>query len=402
MSRRMIERLVRTCVCEIVVVAGLMVVTDTPHAVAAVVTINVTTTADDFTTNGNCTLREAVKASNTDQPIDACPAGGPADQIVLPTGTYTLSIPGVGEDADLSGDLDITGTVTLVGTSSVIDAAGIDRVLHVLPGAAVTVIGITLRGGYVQANGDPSNRAEVTGGGVYDDGSLTLQDSTVTGNVADQGDVGPASGAGISVNDTRVLVLSRAHVDGNAFGNTYPSGSGGGIANFGKISMTESTVSGNQAWSVGGGIYNAGQINGVGSTISGNRAGCYDCDSEGAGIYNSGSISLNNSTISSNAVNAGDYSSAASGGGLFSAGSATLASVTIADNSVGHLCNTHCFTVPTAGGISNSGTLSALNTIIAHNSVTETQSPPFGGTSVTTPSCATARSCRSWSASAVE
>ena len=47
--------------------------------------IFVTTTADGIANNGNCTLREAIKAANTNAAVDACAAGQtwPVDVVVL-------------------------------------------------------------------------------------------------------------------------------------------------------------------------------------------------------------------------------------------------------------------------------------------------------------------------------
>jgi CSLREA domain-containing protein len=58
--------------------------------------MNVTTTADELNANGNCSLREAIRAANTDTAVDACPAGKGADVIFLPAGTYSLTIAGAG------------------------------------------------------------------------------------------------------------------------------------------------------------------------------------------------------------------------------------------------------------------------------------------------------------------
>ena len=66
------------------------------------------TTVDDNTINGNCTLREAIIAANTDTAVDNCPAGSGTDTITLAAGVYTLAIAGIGEDAAATGDLDIT------------------------------------------------------------------------------------------------------------------------------------------------------------------------------------------------------------------------------------------------------------------------------------------------------
>lgn len=71
--------------------------------------INITTPADDLTANGNCTLREAVIAANTDTAVDGCPAGSASDAIIVPAGTYVLTLVGTGEDAAATGGLDVDG-----------------------------------------------------------------------------------------------------------------------------------------------------------------------------------------------------------------------------------------------------------------------------------------------------
>ena len=79
--------------------------------------IPVDTTIDDNEINGNCTLREAIIAANTDTAVDLCPAGMGDDIIVLPNGVYSLTISGVSENASFTGDLDITASVIISGTS---------------------------------------------------------------------------------------------------------------------------------------------------------------------------------------------------------------------------------------------------------------------------------------------
>ena len=56
---------------------------------------------------------------------------------------------------------------------------------------------------------------------------------------------------------------------------------GGGILNFGAVTLNHSTVSGNSTGDGGGGIYNGGTLNVTGSTVSSNTA-----DNAGAGIMN--------------------------------------------------------------------------------------------------------------------
>src|SRR5437870_3850242 len=81
-------------------------------------TITVNTTEDELTVDGNCSLREAIQAANTDSAVDACPAGSGADTITLPVGTYTLTIPGANEDANQTGDLDNARDLTINGAGA--------------------------------------------------------------------------------------------------------------------------------------------------------------------------------------------------------------------------------------------------------------------------------------------
>ncbi|MGA9333047.1 MAG: CSLREA domain-containing protein, partial [Rudaea sp.] len=93
--------------------------------------------------NGNtnfCTLRAAVQTAN---------AHAGADTIVLPGGTYVLSLHGAGEDAAASGDLDITDSVTIqaqtAGVVPVIDGDGADRIFDI-SGPTANSIDVTLFG----------------------------------------------------------------------------------------------------------------------------------------------------------------------------------------------------------------------------------------------------------------
>ena len=108
-------------------------------ATVAAGSIAVNSFADDMTDNGNCTLREAVEAANTNTAVDACPAGSATNQdiITLPTGTYYLTIGSAGENKNQGGDLDILESVKIEGEGVTIDASGIisDRVFDVGPAA---------------------------------------------------------------------------------------------------------------------------------------------------------------------------------------------------------------------------------------------------------------------------
>ena len=66
-------------------------------------TLVVDSVEDALVDDGNCTLREAVRAANLDVSVDACPAGSPPlDTVLLPAGLYALSLPGVDEDEALA------------------------------------------------------------------------------------------------------------------------------------------------------------------------------------------------------------------------------------------------------------------------------------------------------------
>jgi CSLREA domain-containing protein len=150
--------------------------------VARAASIGVTTTDDGVAADGNCTLREAIIAANTDTAIDACVAGDGADVITLTAGAYVLTVTGAGENAALTGDLDITSTLVIVGAGpdqTIIDANGIDRVFDIRPSAGTVVIsGVTLINGNVTGNG----------GGIYnEDAALTLINTAVSSNTANQG-----------------------------------------------------------------------------------------------------------------------------------------------------------------------------------------------------------------------
>lgn len=193
-----------------------------PVQPALAATIDVNTTADEFGTGTDCSLREAIQAANTDTAFGGCSAGSGDDIINLPAGTYTLSISGSGENSNATGDLDIASNITVIGAGAgqtTINANSIDRVLHILSGN-IMLQNLTITGGVVIVNG---------GGVLLEGGNLTVENSVIRDNSA-----------------------------------TTASGNGGGIARTaGNLTVTNSTIQGNITGSRGGGIYsiNAGNIN---------------------------------------------------------------------------------------------------------------------------------------------
>ncbi len=120
----------------------------------------IVTSFNDDGVNGTCSLREAITAANTDLAVDACPAGIGADVILLPPGTYTLTLAGSNEDGNATGDLDITAALTLVGSGALattVDATELgDRAFHVDPlatGAFVSIQAVKVTGGSLTVSG---------------------------------------------------------------------------------------------------------------------------------------------------------------------------------------------------------------------------------------------------------
>jgi len=113
---------------------------------------------------------------------------------------------------------------------------------------------------------------------------------------------------------------------------------GGGILNYGTLTLNSSTVSGNSVVATGpaygGGISNAyGKLTINNSTLSGNAADCSTlaCNAGGGGINNSfGTVAINNSTIAGNFVRA--IGPRSYGGGIYSTGPLLISNSTISGN----------------------------------------------------------------------
>jgi hypothetical protein len=145
------------------------------------------------------------------------------------------------------------------------------------------------------------------GGGLYVNGSsLTIATSTIASN---QGTGGPAGlsgfgglGLGGGLYNGGTLTVSNSTLSGNS------AGLGAGIFNdSGTLTVSNSTLSGNSA-GLGAGIfnYNFGTLTVSNSTLSGNSA------SSGGGIYTQGTaVTLANVTLTANRANTG------LGGGLY-------------------------------------------------------------------------------------
>lgn len=178
------------------------------------------------------------------------------------------------------------------------------------------------------------NSADDSGGGIYSQGVVTVIDSTISGNSA-----GGGQGGGIA--SSRTVIISNSTISDNR-----ADGGGGGIAAR-NVTISNSTVSRNSSDWAGGGIYaRRGDIVTIsGSTISDNYSGY------GGGIFGDDLtvITVINSTITGHRL--AEY-----GGGIFSFGVVNVNNSTISGNSASF-----------GGGIFVEGTLTLHNSIVAGN-----------------------------------
>lgn len=274
-----------------------------PNLRAQAATISVNTTTDEINTDGDCSLREALLSANTNQPVDAYPAGTGFDIIQLPAGTFILSIAG-DDSGGLAGDLDILESVTMQGAgplNTIIDANGIDRVMEIFTNAQVHITRLTL------TNGDPGR---TSGDGIRLLGIVSTDRVRIENSI---------SGYAIYAINGSSLTLDRTRI------NLNPSG---GLFIQGNVTATihNSTISNNSTAVSGGGISNSGTLSIANSTLSGNFT-----DGDGGGIISNGTVELSSVTITNNS--AGGSDSFGNGGGVSNVGGAiTLRSTIIAGN----------------------------------------------------------------------
>lgn len=274
----------------------------------------------------DCSLRGAISLANSDTTN--------AYTIIVPAGTYTLTILGSGENANATGDLDISASLTISGAgaaTTIINgnhSVTLDRVFHVTGAYTVSVLGVTITGG----QGD--------GGGINNSvgGTLLVNNSVLVHNGFGNG------GGGAIINNGTVTIMNSTISDGSAGGwggalynsggvmtvmtstvtSSGAAGNGGGIVSDGTLTITNSSILSNTAGVGGGGIANmpSGRLSISNSTISGNKTTV----GEGGGINHGGiALTIDQSTIANNQANG-------SGGGILSTGPMTLTNSTVYSN----------------------------------------------------------------------
>jgi hypothetical protein len=226
--------------------------------------------------------------------------------------------------------------------------------------------GVIARGGGVEI---PPN-ADFTGGAT-----VTISNSVITGNLADPTHalpLGPPCPGGVSC--------------------PFAQAAGGGIDNWGTLTLTNTTVSDNRIGSAtglgavvsdadGGGIAN--ELAGLtvrNSTVSGNQASATAPDgrfADSGGMFlDGGTVTISNSTVTGNSASLAaalpdSVELNAVAGGVHVTGNVTAATVSntvISGNSV-RMTNTAGSTQAFSGGLHTDGTFTLSNDVIADNSV---------------------------------
>ena len=237
-------------------------------------TYTVTSLADDGSAG---TLRWAVQQAN------ANPGPDTINFTAGLSGTITLT----------SGQLEIsdqTGTTTIIGPDGrvlSISGNGASRVFQIDGAVTADLSGLSITNGIASAN-------DVKGGGILNNGSLSITNCTLN--------------------------------DDHALNPSSNLASGGAIYNTGTLSVTGSTFSADSAYAGnGGGIFNSGTLHVAGSQFSGDAA------VRGGGIYNASNVDITDCAFSNNwSVN--EYN----GGGIYNAaGTLSAKSSSFMGNSAG-------------------------------------------------------------------
>lgn len=260
--------------------------------------ISVNTNADSTTTDGLCTLREAIANANNDAATyPDCAAGTGADTITF-AGSYTITLGSSLPDVTDTDGLTITGDGT---TNTIVQAAASAgtatyRVIKINAGTA-TFEYMTMRYG-VEASGGAINVAT---------GTLTLNYVLVSENQVNNSVATGLNGGAISINGGTINInnstLSNNSVTTSDTSNTARGNGGAIFVGSGTVNVNNTTLSGNSSSRNGGALYtNAGTSNISYSTIANNTSDSdNDATGDGGGVArNSGNIYLKSSIVAGN------------------------------------------------------------------------------------------------------
>jgi hypothetical protein len=209
-------------------------------------------------------------------------------------------------------------------------------------GGALAVSGCNFSGN--GAPGDPPGGGAVYGGAVYNFGTLAVSGCTFSGNAAREGGAIYNNGSngtqtvtatvsdctfsgnialdGGAISNGGTLTVTQSTLSGNFLG-PYVGGSGGAIDCGGTLTISQSTLCGNSApFGTGGAIGDGGTVTINQCTLSGNSA---EGGLGGAiGLFAPASLTINQSTLSDNSADAAVFPF---NGSLFAGGGGAIAAV---------------------------------------------------------------------------
>lgn len=232
-------------------------------AQAATLTVSKTADTNDGVCDFDCSLREAITVANSNRQTDTIQFA----TSVSGTITLTSALPAIKDKAAAAEpDLSIQGPGVSAISVSGNNAYGVFTIED--QNAKVVISKLWIR------DGKPGLGS---GGGVHNNGSLTLTDVTVSDNTSNVG----------GVRNNGYL---------NMHNTTVSANTGGGIYNDGTLTVTSSTISNNTitGQDSGGGIRNLDYLYMINSTVSNNTA------SHGGGISNTATVFMTNVTLTGN------------------------------------------------------------------------------------------------------
>jgi hypothetical protein len=256
--------------------------------------------------------------------ITAANATPNGDTLSLSAGcTYTLT----GADNGHNGLPVISSSITVEGNGATITRAASApafRIVAVDSAGSLSLANLTISAGVADADCPPQTAA-VCGGGIASSGTLTIDSSTITGNVSrgvftgdcDEDPPCTAAGGGVSNAGTAVVTNSRVSANFIDAGGSAGTGFGGGLSSDdGYMTIESSTIADNRI--VAG---NSGAGGGIGANVS--------------------ALSIADSNMSNNSISAAGRFG---GGGalyIFSAVSLHISGSTISDNSASGTDESH-------------------------------------------------------------
>jgi hypothetical protein len=217
-----------------------------------------------------------------------CTEQGIRDAIAAGGGPYTFDCNGP-TTVTTQAEIVIDNNVILDGEGNLTVDGNLDhRVFLVSPGVTTELIGMTVTRGYWDLSSPPPPFPDSAGTGVRNDGTLTLTDSTVTSNSGP-----PFSPLFSGIYNTGVLTVNRTLVTGHQGSHICAA-----IDSIGTLTLIDSTVSGNLALD-GGAICTRGAFTMIGSAVTGNGGEGMPIASSGFTTLINSTVSANSSVTAS-------------------------------------------------------------------------------------------------------